>query len=204
MYGKHFESMYEGSMYGAGIAVFAVWGYVISHAHFGRVELNPKKLADTLGGKQEEIEAAIEYLQRADSESRNKEHEGRRMIKEGEFQYFLPSWKKYQTIRNAEERREYNRVKQAESRKARNAGKTAGEVVRENVARIEALEAEKGRVLTVEEWQAESPSQVGAVVDGLTAQERIRLKVNEEMDAEREDMEANKKAKAATMEEGGM
>ena len=30
MYGKHFASMYEGSLYGSGAVVFAVWGYVIA------------------------------------------------------------------------------------------------------------------------------------------------------------------------------
>lgn len=106
-------------MYGAGIAVFAVWGYVIAHARDGRVELNPKKLADTLGGTVEEIEQAIDYLCRPDPQSRHKEHEGRRLIKEGQFQYFAPSWKIYYRIKSEEERREYNRVKQAEHRQRR-------------------------------------------------------------------------------------
>jgi len=116
MYGKHFESMYEGSMYGAGIAVFAVWGYVIAHAKEGRVELNAKKLSHTLGGSVEEIDSAIAFLMQPDAASRCKEHDGRRLIKEGEFQYFLPSWEKYQLIRSQVDRREYNRVKQAEHR----------------------------------------------------------------------------------------
>lgn len=117
MYGKHFESMYEGSMYGAGLAVFAVWGYVISHARSGCVELNPKKLADTLGGSVEDVEKAIAYLMSPDPKSRHKSCEGRRLVKEGQFQYSLPSWNDYQGIRNAEERRAYNRSKQAEYRK---------------------------------------------------------------------------------------
>jgi hypothetical protein len=116
MYGKHFESMYEGSMYGAGISVFAVWGYVISHARAGRVELNPKKLADTLGGTLEDVRGAIEFLMKPDPHSRHKEREGRRLVKEGEFQYLLPSWGAYQQIRNEDERRAYNRKKQAEYR----------------------------------------------------------------------------------------
>lgn len=120
MYGKHFESMYEGSMYGAGVAVFAVWGYVIAHTRKSRVELNPKKLSDTLGGTISEIESAIKFLMSPDKNSRHNEHEGRRLIKEGEFQYFLPSWAAYQQIRNADERREYNRMKQAEYRAKRN------------------------------------------------------------------------------------
>ena len=121
MYGKHFESMYEGSMYGAGLAVFAVWGYVISHTRDSRVELNPKKLADTLGGNVHEVVEAITKLQQPDPESRHKSHEGRRLLKEGEFQYFVPSWEDYQQIRNEMERREYNRVKQREYRQRKRA-----------------------------------------------------------------------------------
>lgn len=116
MYGKHFDSMYEGSMYGAGISVFAVWGYVIAHVQKSRVELNPKKLSDTLGGTIEAVESAIDFLMSPDANSRHKQHEGRRLIKEGQFQYFVPSWDTYQGIRNSDDRREYNRVKQAEHR----------------------------------------------------------------------------------------
>lgn len=116
MYGKHFESMYEGSMYGAGVSVFAVWGYIISHARNGYIELNPRKLADTLGGTQDQILEALEFLQAPDPNSRWKEEEGRRLVKEGEFQYRMPSWDKYQSIKSDQDRREYNRIKQAEHR----------------------------------------------------------------------------------------
>ena len=116
MYGKHFESMYEGSMYGAGIAVFAVWGFVISHTHHSRVELNPKKLADTLGGTVDEVAGAIEFLEKPDPSSRFKGQEGRRLIKEGQFQYFVPSWAEYQKIRSENDRREYQKLKQREYR----------------------------------------------------------------------------------------
>jgi hypothetical protein len=43
--------MYTGSMYRAGINVFAVWNYIIANTHYGTIELNAKHLADTLGGE---------------------------------------------------------------------------------------------------------------------------------------------------------
>lgn len=116
MFGKHFASMYEGSMYGAGIAVFAVWGYVIANCNKGSVELNPRKLADTLGGTVEEVVSAIQFLERPDGSSRFKAYDGRRLVKEGEFQFRVPSWEHYRLIRNEDERREYNRKKQAQYR----------------------------------------------------------------------------------------
>ncbi len=103
-------------MIGAGIAVFAVWNYVITKAKAGVLEINPKMLAFTLGGKESEIEEALEYLQQPDPESRSKLEDGRRIIREGQFQYRLVNWEYYQQIRNEDDRREYNRLKQAEYR----------------------------------------------------------------------------------------
>lgn len=128
MYGKHFESMYEGSMYGAGVAVFAVWGYVIAHVRKSRVELNPVKLADTLGGDVKEMASAIEVLMKPDANSRHKEHDGRRLLREGQFQYFVPSWESYQGIRNSDDRREYNKIKQREYRAKKRSKPLAGEM----------------------------------------------------------------------------
>ena len=137
MYGKHYESMYEGSMYGAGVAVFAVWGYVISHTRDGYLELNPRKLADTLGGTTEEITRAIEFLTQPDPRSRHKEYEGRRLIKEGEFQYRVPSWESYQRLKSEIDRREYNRMakqrerdrKRSEQRQKREHPKPVGKTL---------------------------------------------------------------------------
>ena len=123
MYGKSFESKYEGSMVGAGVYVFAVWDYCITKNRSGIVELNPKLLAfvldgDTDGSKRsaEHIESAIEYLTRPDPESRSKEDEGRRLVKEGAFQYRMVNWAAYDGLKSLAEQREYNRRKQAEYR----------------------------------------------------------------------------------------
>lgn len=120
MYGKSYESKYTGSMIGAGFNVFAVWDYVTTNARSGVIELNPRLLAFTLAGTregaQQEVVDAIEYLCRPDPVSRSKEEDGRRMIREGEYQYRVVNWAKYQRIKNESDRREYNRIKQAEYR----------------------------------------------------------------------------------------
>lgn len=110
-------------MVGAGVYVFAVWDYCITKNRSGIVELNPKLLAfvldgDTDGSKRsaEHIEAAIEYLMRADTESRSRECEGRRLVKEGTFQYRMVNWAAYDGLKSIREQREYNRRKQAEYR----------------------------------------------------------------------------------------
>lgn len=116
MYAKAFASMYEGSMVGAGINVFAVWNYAIAKAFRGAVELNPRFVAMVLGGKEEDVESALEFLTSPDPESRSQEEQGRRLVKEGQFQYRVVNWDHYQRIRNEQDRREYNRVAQAEYR----------------------------------------------------------------------------------------
>jgi hypothetical protein len=116
MYGKHFVSMYEGSMMGAGVSVFAVWGYVIAKAYKSYVELFPANVALLLGGTETEVQKAIDFLCSPDPRSRIQEHEGRRLIKEGQYDYFVVGWEKYHTIRNQDDRREYNRQKQAKYR----------------------------------------------------------------------------------------
>lgn len=116
MYGKHFESMYEGSMVGRGPVYFAVWGYVIAKTRKGRLEINPVILAAIIGCGVDEIEKVIGEMQEPDPGSRNQEQEGRKLVKEGAFQYFVPSHEYYTKIRNEDDRREYNRMKQAEHR----------------------------------------------------------------------------------------
>lgn len=123
MYGKSFESKYEGSMVGAGVYVFAVWDYCITKNRSGVVELNPKLLAfvldgDTDGkkGSEKHILEAIEYLTAPDLESRSKDEDGRRIVKEGTFQYRMVNWAAYDGLKSIGEQREYNRRKQAEYR----------------------------------------------------------------------------------------
>jgi hypothetical protein len=116
MFGKHFASMYEGSMMGAGPTVFAVWGYVISKAVNGEVELNPRLITVLIGSTEEDVESAIDYLCSEDPRSRNKDENGRRLVKTGEYSYSVTSHALYRGIRHEDDRRDYNRRKQAEYR----------------------------------------------------------------------------------------
>jgi hypothetical protein len=111
MYGKHFASMYTGSMVGSGAVVFAVWGYVVANVRFtdSSVELNPRILATILGEPVEEIEKAITVLCSPDKHSRSQEEEGRRLVLEGPFLYRVVNAKKYGSIRDEDGRREYMR-----------------------------------------------------------------------------------------------
>ncbi len=109
-------------MFGAGSTVFAVWGYVIANTVDARVELNPQLLAAVLGDTPENITAAIDSLCQPDPASRNPAVEGRRLTREGQYQYRVTSHEIYRALKNEEDRRAYNREKQRQSRARRRQG----------------------------------------------------------------------------------
>ena len=124
MYGKLFASTFTGSLCGSGPTVFAVWAYVIAHAVDSSVELNPKLLCGILGTDAESVAAAIELLGRPDPDSRNTDHDGRRLIRDGQYQYRVVSHAIYRAMKSDDDRRAYNREKQRESRERRSIGQT--------------------------------------------------------------------------------
>jgi len=141
MYGKHFSSMYSGSMVGSGALIFAVMGYVVANMVpdkkvGAQVELNPKLLAAILGEPESDVSKAIDFLCSPDPHSRSKEAEGRRLVKLGEFDYRVVNGAKYRAIRDEEQRRESNRISQALSRARKRGLPLPGET-----AYVEALKA---------------------------------------------------------------
>jgi hypothetical protein len=122
VFGKHFSSMYTGSMVGAGAINFAVMGYVIANCQPDRtygaiVEMNPVLLSAILGESVADVEAAIKFLCSPDPQSRTKDRDGRRLIQLGQFDYQVVNGAKYRAIRDEEKRREQNRIAQANFRK---------------------------------------------------------------------------------------
>lgn len=117
-YGKLFESTYTGSMFGAGAAVFAVWGYVIAHTQpglneagveTGIVEVNPPLVASLIGMQAKEVQEAIDYLTGPDQRSRSPGHDGRRLLPVGAFIFEVPTFPDYQRKQNPEARKEAGR-----------------------------------------------------------------------------------------------
>jgi hypothetical protein len=151
MYGKLFESTFTGSMYGAGPVVFAVWSYIIAHTNSdSRVELNPAALAHTLGVKDvKEVHSALAKLASPDPDSRSKTSEGRRIVKEGEYQYLVVNHGIYRAIKTAEQRKEYNRLKKRESRKNAKAAAVAKEMSNSSVNECQTKSANVSRSVSV-------------------------------------------------------
>lgn len=118
-WGKLYTSTFTGSMAGSGPTVFAVWTYIVAHVRHSdhSVELNTRILAATLGTSAEDVDKAIEFLSSPDPQSRSEEHEGRRLIKEGAFLYHVVNAAKYQSLRDDDARREYQRELMRKKRK---------------------------------------------------------------------------------------
>jgi hypothetical protein len=117
-YGKHYASLYRGSLYGKGAIKFAVMGYVIaSQAPLGKekdsplyVELNPAMIADIFGESEKDILEAIGFLCAPDVSSRSKEEQGRRLVQEGQFTYRVVNGRFYRDLADEERRAESARI----------------------------------------------------------------------------------------------
>jgi len=115
MYGKHFESMYTGSMCGSGALVFAVWGYVISHQKpsHGRkdffVELNPGVIAYLIGEPEKDVAGVIRKFCEPDPKSRTDSEEGRKLVEVNPYLYRVVNGEAYDKMQREEDRRDYNR-----------------------------------------------------------------------------------------------
>lgn len=117
MYGRIFETMFEGSLVGSKPIVWAVWGYVIAKQRRDRivgsqVRLNSELLRVIFGTTEKEVEGAIEFLCKPDAHSSSKEKGGRRLVKLGEFEYQVVNGAKYMAVRDEEDRRRQNREAQ--------------------------------------------------------------------------------------------
>jgi hypothetical protein len=169
MFGKHFASMYEGSMVGAGSHIFAVMGYVIAKMVPDRkvgaqVELNPRVMAFLIGDTEERMREAIGYLCREDEESRTKTKGGRRLIKLGEYDYQVVNGPKYMKIRNEEERRIQNREAKQRERERKKGKPLVGEEAFERASeRGEDVTAKSDEYLPsgVQDLETQDPGQCG-------------------------------------------
>lgn len=133
MFGKHFASMYTGSMVGKGPHFFSVWGYVISHfrpskKHGAIVELNPKVIAMLIGMEEADVQKVINECLSPDPKSRSKDEDGRKLIQLGEYVYVVVNGAHYRAIRDEDHRREYQRDKQREYRAKKKGQPLPGEV----------------------------------------------------------------------------
>lgn len=117
MFGKWFTDTYEGSMMGAGPIILSVWPWVMAHAGAsGELTINPRLVSAHIGITIAEVEEAIDYLCKSDPNSRSEDEQGCRLVLVTGLSYRVVNHDLWRGRRNADERREYNRIKQQEAR----------------------------------------------------------------------------------------
>lgn len=136
-------------MVGKGSEYFAVMGYIIAKQRPNRsygsvVELNPRLLAMILGESEADVRRVIDEFCEPDELSRSKAEGGRKLVKIDEYGYRVVNGTMYREMRDAEERREYQRVKQAEYR-AKKKEMLTGEAQDQSLERAGASEEERER-----------------------------------------------------------
>lgn len=170
-YGKHYASLYRGSLYGKGAIKFAVMGYVIANqTPLGKekdspmyVELNPVMLADVFGEKEEAIREAIGFLCSPDVESNRKEEDGRRLVREGQFKYRVVNGRHYRDLADEERRAEAARVytKRYRARQMLKARHVPGAGEREYIAAFDRGASEEELAAILEKWISKSSASRG-------------------------------------------
>lgn len=147
-FGKIFESLYSGSMIGAGEHVFALWPYCIAHVRppRGMVEVNPRLVASVIGTTPANIQSALDFLCAPDLESRSKLEDGKRLIREGQFLYRMVNFPEYRKKMSAAAKAEYQRLYMADYRRdgrdKTRPGKHPVNAGKEKLARLGEAEAE--------------------------------------------------------------
>ena len=128
-WGKHYGSMYEGSMVGKGAVAFALMGYIIAKMQCkwtgegrakvvteGTVRLNVDILKTIFGETEDKIISGIELLCSPDPKTNRPDEDGKRLIKIGPFDYRVVNAAYYQNKKDTAEQRRKNRERVAEWR----------------------------------------------------------------------------------------
>ena len=116
MYGKVFESMYDGTISEDWRALVTMQQLIVLCDADGVVDMTPKAISGRTGIPIEHIQAGIEVLESPDPYSRTPDEEGRRIIRLDEHRpwgWYLVNHEKYKKMVNAEDVRERNRQRKA-------------------------------------------------------------------------------------------
>jgi hypothetical protein len=120
MYGKLFESMYDGTLYGQWQGIVTLQQLVILADEDGIVDMTPPALAARTSIPLEIIKAGIKQLEEADEYSRSPDHDGRRIVlidPDRPWGWRIVNYAKYRDMRDREQRKEYMREYMRQKRK---------------------------------------------------------------------------------------
>lgn len=121
MYGKIFDSMYEGTLYGHWQAIVTLQQMLVLCNQDGVIDMTPQAIAARTSIPLEIIEAGIKTLGDVDPYSRTPGEDGRRIVLLDEHRpwgWRLVDYRKYQQIKNRTDKLEADRTRIAEKRKS--------------------------------------------------------------------------------------
>ena len=119
MYGKIFDSMYDGTISANWQAMVTFQQLIVLCDADGVVDMTPPAIARRTGIPLEIIEAGIDYLEKPDPYSRSPEQEGRRIIRLEEHRpwgWEIVNHAHYKSLQDADEIREKNRIRKQKQR----------------------------------------------------------------------------------------
>lgn len=131
MFGKIFESMYDGTLASDGPwqALVTFQQMIVLADQDGVVDMTASAIARRTSIPLEIIQLGVERLMAPDPESRTPDEDGRRITLVEEHRAWgwqIVNYAKYRDMRKAEDRREYLRIKQQESRSRRTSTSSTG------------------------------------------------------------------------------
>lgn len=80
MYGKIFESIYDGSLYGHFEAIVTFQALIVLADEDGLIDISPEALAGRTSYPIEVVKHGIKFLQQSDPHSRSNEEDGKRIV----------------------------------------------------------------------------------------------------------------------------
>lgn len=122
MFGKIFESMFDGTMHGHWQAIVTLQQMIVLADQDGTVDMTPEALSARTSIPLEIITTGIAELEQPDPKSRTPDEDGRRIVRldpSRDWGWRITNYLAYRAIRSAEERREYMRQYQRDRRSAR-------------------------------------------------------------------------------------
>ena len=120
MYGKVFDSIYDGTLYGNWEAIATLQQFIVLANADGVVDMTPQAIAARTSFPLDLLQRGIAFLSKPDPYSRTPGDEGRRIVLIDDHRpwgWRLVNHGKYQRLRDMAQKREADRVRMEEKRK---------------------------------------------------------------------------------------
>lgn len=119
MYGKIFESMFNGSLCGKWEAIVTFQQMIVLCDSFGIVDMTPEALTARTSIPLKHIKTGIRLLEQPDKYSRSDLEGGRRLVRidpDRSWGWQIVNYEYYKTLASREDKREKDRTRLAEKR----------------------------------------------------------------------------------------